>query len=348
MSQTYINYKQKLEFLQSGFHQYLLISLDAGEHIQGNMPTSFVNLTLKLNDLGGGSGTGAWGINRLADFINETYDNVLFTPASNFEEIYEYEYYKGIYYIRAKPFEMEIAMHILPKTLRAANKILMFKDSTANLENQSIANYNTREDKIESRFKTIDLTNNEEEDRPVSAKPYPKFHKFGDGNVKKIYKKHNGTTWTKENYEDSYAEYSFDISKWAKNLMNIQINAGYQYNDSSAMLETADNPYALHYTGIKDNTNNQIEDRAVLMDANYDNISSKTNNIQQMEYHVEENEKKLRFPTSLNQDGFKSGFDNSHTNDFKVFHKTIKYFNDILYTEEDGQFVIGEWDDPSI
>jgi len=85
-----------------------------------------------------------------------------------------------------------------------------------------------------------------------------------------------------------------------------------------------------------------------LMDANYDNVSGKTNNIQQMEYYTSNNNKDIRFPLSLNQKSFKAGFNNQHTNANKIFHKTIKYFNDILYTEEDGQFVIGEWKDPSV
>lgn len=349
MSQTYINDKQKLEFLRSGFHQYLLINLNDNDNIQGNMPTNYVNLTLRLEDLGGGSGSSAWGINKRANFINSTYDNVLFTPASNFEEFYRYEYYKGVYYIKAKPFEMTIAMHILPKTIKAADKVLMFKDSTADYTKRAVSNYNMNTSRIHMCFRSIDLNNNNApENRPISAKPYPKFHKFGTGDVKKIYQKHRGATWEKEDYRDSYAEYIFDISSWAKKMSNVQINAGYQYNNSSAIASTSNNPYAVHYMGIKDTTNTQIEDRAALMDANYDNVADKTNNIQQMEFYLDGSNKKLRFPTSLEQDAFKSGFDNNHINTQKVFHKTMKYFNDILYTEEDGQFIIGEWDDPSI
>lgn len=347
MSQTFLNYRQKLEFLQSGFHQYFLIHLDTQDQIQGNMPTSVVNITLKLEDIGGGSGSSAWGINKRLNFINETYDNVLFTPESNFEAIYEYEYYKGVYYIKAKPFEETIVMHLLPKETRASDKILKLKDSDAAFT-RVVKNYNASANKIYMCFKSIDVANNNQtENRPITAKPYPKFHKFGSGDVKKFYQKHNGNNWTKEDYQDSYAEYIFDISSWAKNLMNIQINAGYSYNNSSPINDTTNNPYAIHYTGIKDITNTQIEDRAVLMDANYDNVSSKTNNIQQMEFYQSGSTKQLRFPTQLQQDAFKEGFNNSHTNGSK-FHKTIKYFNDILYTEENGQYVIGDWDDPSI
>lgn len=348
MSQTYLNYNQKLEFLTSGFHQYLLIHLDTGNNIQGNIPTSFVNVTLKLEDLGGGNGSSAWGINKRKDFINSTYDNVLFTPASNFENIYQYEFYKDVYYIRAKPFEDVIAMHILPKNLKAADKILKFKDADG-IQERTQVNYNMSKNTIYMRFKSIDLNNNNiTENRPISAKPYPKFHKFGTGDIKKLYQKHRDAEWTAENYINSYGEYQFNISSWAKRLMNVQINAGYAYNDSSPIASTTNNPYAIHYTGIKDKTNNQVEDRAVLMDANYDNIANKTNNIQQMEFYRSGSSKELRFPTSLEQDAFTEGFDNPHTNSTKTFHKTIKYFNDILYTEEDGQFVIGEWDDPSI
>lgn len=347
MSQTYLNENQKLEFLISGFHQYLIINLDTGGNIQGNMPTSFVNLTLRLEDIGGGSGTSAWGINKIAKYINETYDNILFTPASDFEKIYEYEYYKGVYYIKAKPFEETIVMHILPKGLRVTGKVLMFKDSTAVYNNISKSDYIAEPKRPESYFESIDLANNEaKEKRPITAKPYPKFHKFGSGNVKKIYKKHNGASWTGETYRDSFCEYQFDISKWAKNLPNVQINSGYSYNNSSAISSTSNDPYSIHYTGIKDNTNNQVEDRAVLIDANYDNVHNKTNNITQMEYYVESNNKKLRFPTSLLT--FGSGFNNNHVSSSKIFHKTIKYFNDILYTEEDGSYIISEWDDPSI
>ena len=347
MSQTYINYGQKLEFLTSGFHQYLLIHLDTQNHIQGNMPTSFVNITLRLEDIGGGDGSSAWGINKIKNYISDSYDNVLFTPESDFESIYQYEYYKGVYYIRAKPFEETIVMHILPKTLKASDKILLIKDSDVTFE-QINAEYNMDTDQLSTHFKSFDLETNEFEDRPSSAKPYPKFHKFGTGDTKKIYQKHTGNNWTKETYKNSYAEYSLDISNKVKNLMNVQINSGYSYNDSSAIQDTSDNPYAIHYTGIKDNTNEQAEDRAVLMDANYDNVSGKTNNIQQMEYYTSNNNKDIRFPLSLNQKSFKAGFNNQHTNANKIFHKTIKYFNDILYTEEDGQFVIGEWKDPSV
>lgn len=348
MSQTYLNYKQKLEFLTSGFHQYLLIHLDTGNHIQGNMPTGIVNVTLKLEDIGGGSGASAWGINKRQNFINDTYDNVLFTPASDFETIYQYEYYKGVYYIKAKPFELDIAMHILPKGLRAADKVLKLKDSDKTYQ-KVYSKYNISSDILEACFQSIDLNNNNTpENRPISAKPYPKFHKFGTGDVKKLYQKHRGAEWVASNYSNSYAEYDFDISSWAKNLMNIQINVGYKYNNSSPIASTSNNPYAIHYTGIKDKTNNQIEDRAVLMDANYDNITDKTNNIQQMEFYLSGSSKKIRFPLSLEQDSFTEGFNNPHTNTSKTFHKTVKYFNDILYTEEDGEFIIGEWDDPSI
>lgn len=348
MSQTYLNYKQKLEFLTSGFHQYFLIHLDTGNYINGNMPTGVVNITLKLKDIGGGSGASAWGINKRKNFINNTYDNVLFTPASDFETIYQYEYYKGVYYIKAKPFEMDIVMHILPKNLKAADKVLKLKDEDKTYKRRYV-NYNISKDMLYTRFKTIDLNNNEtSENRPISAKPYPKFHKFESEDIRKLYQKHRNAEWVAEDYVDSYAEYYFDISSWAKNLMNVQINVGYYYNNSSPIASTSNDPYAIHYTGIQDKTNRQIEDRAVLMDANYDNIATKTNNIQQMEFYLNGSSKKLRFPTSLEQDAFTEGFDNPHTNSSKAFHKTIKYFNDILYTEEDGQFVIGEWDDPSI
>ena len=154
------------------------------------MPTSVVNITLKLEDIGGGSGSSAWGINKRLNFINETYDNVLFTPESNFEKIYEYEYYKGIYYIKAKPFEETIVMHLLPKeTLYASDKILKLKDSDAAFT-RALKNYNASAKKIHMCFKSIDVANdNQTENRPITAKPYPKFHKFlGLGMLKNFIK----------------------------------------------------------------------------------------------------------------------------------------------------------------
>lgn len=344
MQERFLNINEKIEFMDSGFHQSFIIKLNA----EMESINETVNITLRLDEIGGTDNGHSWGLNKRIEYINEHYDNILFTPSNDFYTIYPYEFYKGIFYIKAKPFSSEIVLHILPKHCRASDKVLMFKDSDIDPKKHFIKTddyYNRHTGNIINLYyQSIDLTNNTKQDRPSYAKPYPEFHKFGQGDYYKLYQKHNENNWITEDYptvNKPFGEYEFDISSWAKNMQNIQINAGYQYNESSPT-------NAIHYTGIKDNTNTAIEDRAVLIDSNYDKITSKTNNIQQMEYYLDNGNKKIRFPeSSINQKSFKSGFNNSHTPN-KTFHKKIKYFNDFLYIEENNQYVLGEWKDPSI
>ena len=69
-----------------------------------------------------------------------------------------------------------------------------------------------------------------------------------------------------------------------------------------------------------------------------------TNNIKAQELYEQE----LIWPTSATAypDAL-NGFDNFHSID-TIYHKTIKYFNDDIYIEEDNNYLNADWDETII
>ena len=144
---------------------------------------------------------------------------------------------------------------------------------------------------------------------------------------------------------DSNGIYKFDIKEKAKNLDKIQLNFGYSYNDTNPTDEIN------HYTGILDESNElgePIEEftefNASLIDANYDNISDFTNVIKALDLMHGE----ISWPTETDPyPDNETGFDNPHEIE-KIYHKTIKYFNDDIYIEENNKFITADWDESLI
>lgn len=243
------------------------------------------------------------------NFFNDEFNNVVFTAFDDYDSIYKYEFYKNRFFIKLKPFSKIIRMHFVPKKYDASNaktddNILFFKD-----QNQTI------------NSKNFSCT--------------AEYTRRND-NTKKINSRYEKTT-----EKPSNAFYKFDIKKYTKNINNLQINLGYSYNNSNPNSNPLKN---WHLTGILDESdetgkrisqNDFSEFNSSLVDVNSDTRLDKTNKIVQSK--IKNNE--------IDWDDFyihNGGFNHKHTINAN-YHKTLKYFNDDLYIEENGQYHIVNW-----
>lgn len=244
-------------------------------------------------------------ISTLYPYFNSEMTNIVFTPRDDITKIYRYEIYKGVIFLRLYPFSQNIRMHILPKGYDCSDKVLIFKDSMIDENNikksDDYIHYSDRNN-INSYYQINNIIR-DRTDPDISNEQY-------DIN----------------RWENTFCEFYYDISKSTKNFDNLQISAGYRYNESAPF-------YSIHYTGIRDNTNVAIEDRCTLIDSNYDKIEEKSNNI--VQYKYDEN-KQLYLPKvdKLLRGSYEEDIDHV-TNIQKTHHKNIKYINDSLYSEED-------------
>lgn len=257
-------------------------------------------------------------ITELAPYFNSDMTNIVFTSQNNYNVTYKFEVYKDVIYVRLKPFSQNIRMHILPKSYDCSDTILFFKDNMITEENIKITNdyHHYPERSYINSYYHINGIDRDRDDISIENRNY------------------NFNDWIK-----TFCEFSYDITESTKFLNNIQICCGYKYNKSTPY-------YSIHYTGIKDNTNIAIEDRCTLIDANYDDIQEKPNNITQ--YHYDSN--KVLYIPKANRDIRAEYGDLKHTlpaNIGKLYRKTIKYINDNLYSEEDKKFAIADWKDLS-
>lgn len=257
-------------------------------------------------------------ISVLYPYFNNEMTNIVFTPQNDPKTIYRYEFYKGVFYIQLKPFSQYIRMHILPKAYNCSNVVLLFRDNEMTYENIEKTDdyYHYDKDSIINAYYLID-NNGEEEIR--------------DRNNPDISEEqYNKNDWTR-----TFCDFSYDISKSTKSINNLQICAGYRYNKSSPF-------YSLHYTGVRDKTNIAVEDRCTLIDANYDKLENISNNITQYNFNEE-----FYIPNPpVISSSYPENIDHT-TKIGKKYHKTLKYINDLLYSEEEKKYTIAEWVDIS-
>ena len=254
---------------------------------------------------------------KISPYLNYDVTNVVFTPKNDYDTIYDYEVYKKVFYVKMQPFSKEVRMHIFPKQYDCSGSVLIFRDNMLNLRTLSLSqNYKHYPERgnINSYFQFNNTDRNR--DNPDISDDSWSFNKWG---------------------RDTFADFSYDISQNTKSFNNLLICAGYRYNQSTPF-------FSVHYTGVKDKTNTEIEDRCTVIDANYDEISSKTNNITQFKYN-QQNE--LIFPKDDMTKDVKYGDIEHLDNIGKLYHKKVKYINDLLYSEENKKYGTKEWVDLS-
>lgn len=245
-----LNEQGKEEFLRENFHPYFDITLSA--NIEEKKVEQFVNYVLPISEI-----DKQYSITEdMRVFFNDDFNNVIFTSTDE-QHIYQYECYQNVYFIRLKPFEKTIRMHILPKRYDASNaktetSLLFFKDNKQSIDDNNFS--------CTPEYKRLSNKNN----------------------INLHYKKNLQMT--------SHGIYKFDIKEQAKNFRNLQINMGYSYNNSNPT-----NPMKLkHYTGILDESdedgirieNNEdfTEFNQSLMDVNCDNSIPKEPELSDEEY----------------------------------------------------------------
>lgn len=295
----FLNDEGKKEFLKSKFHRYFDISINIGGANTNIFSEQFVNFVLLKETVRNYCNTIDIDLDTL---LNEESNNIIFTPKES-DEIYHYEFYKNVYFIRLKPFSKNIRMHIIPKKYNASdtktNPILFFKDAKQTINDSN-------------------FSKTEEYERRDSS------------NINLYYKE--------DTEKISNGFYKFDIKDKTKGMTNLQINLGYSYNDTNP---TNKIKHMTGIIDESDENGNRItpeeftEYNITLIDINADNRLDHTNKIVQP--NITSNE--IDWDDLLEYQG---GFDNSHPIE-TVFHKTLKYFNDDLYIEEGGQYHMVEW-----
>ena len=261
----------------------------------------------------------------LSPFLNSDFNNVVFTPADNYDIIYPYEVYKGVFYLRTNPYSQNIRMHVFPRNYDCSDTILFLKDDMVSKQTVTKSNnYKIYSDK--NNINAYYQENGADRDRNnITEKDYYR------------------TDWGLDE-TNTFVEFSYDISEDTKSFNNLEICAGYRYNQTSPF-------YAVHYTGVKDNTNKHADDRATLLDTNVDKIGSKSNAVTQMSYKTNGTPDISDDTTYIRHDPMdnirKYVGDINHVNDIRlVHHKKIKYINDMIYIEEDGVSETCEWTNP--
>lgn len=316
-------------------------------------------------------------ISILSPYFNADMTNIVFTPQSNYNVLYKYEIYNGVIYVKLNPFSLNIRMHVLPKAYDCSDTVLFFKDSMLAREDKNLSlsidkNVVQKGDSIQLEGKILDNTGKPIAGRQIkfyaetglqsgnkvsiaenSMDITDDYHHYFDKDYINAYYHINDIDRDRDNpsiaseryninkWKKTYCDFSYDISKDTKTFNNIQICAGYRYNKTTPY-------YSIHYTGIRDNTNIAIEDRCTLIDANYDKIETIANNITQ--YHYDSN-KVLYIPKSTRdiKGTYQTNINHINADSIgKLHRKTIKYINDIMYSEENKDHAIGTWVDLSL
>ncbi len=351
-----------------------------------NLDGQFLNATIPLEEICGED----YGIGGFLKYFNEDRSNIVVTKANDFNTLYKCESYKNTLFIKIDPISVNsdnkitLSLHLLPKRYDGTDEILLFKDEYNFLNQKSLwlkdnitdrfyakhRNYKTDSngeyilDNFQEKIPTniinahfqSGLNGQDRHDRDkINNSAYPEFDKFDT--VKAFYQDYTqNNQWIKETWttpwdgpQEMFAEFYCDMSHYTNQMINIQIDTCYTYNKSSPT-------NAVHYLGFKDKTNNDIADRCALIDANLDKIinnKTTTNYISQLEYIDEQ----VHFPISLDVVQQDNSYTHSHTTNIgRKHYKTIKYFNDRLYSEEksieDNEviqqgYTIGDWIDLS-
>lgn len=265
-------------------------------------------------------------ISILSPYFREDMKNLVFTSPTNTNILYPYEVYKGVIYLKLYPYSSTVRMHILPRTYDCSNTgdvlILTDEDIERRVVTQS-ENYKIYEEKdnINAYFQE----NNKDRDRTTITN-----------------RDYNKNNWQEDSIGKSktFADFSYNVSDKTKRLNNLEICTGYRYNNTTPY-------YALHYTGIKDNTG-RPEDRCTLIDANVDRVKTKTHIITQMAFKDDtpENTEDDIIYIKHDPEVYKEVSNFDHIAKIgSLNHKILKYINDILYVEEGRSYAVQEWID---
>lgn len=243
-------------------------------------------------------------LSAIQKYFNEKYNNVIFTPSSDNTIIYNYEFYKKAYFIRLKPYSNKIRMHFVPKKYDASNAYT-----------NPILFFKDNKENIN-------------EDVFIHSDNYMR-------NEEGVNLHHDGQNLD----SSSNGMYKFNIKKYTQNLNTLQINLGYSYIPPTDSVNKI-----WHITGVIDESDengntipqeNFSEFNSTLVDGNCDNNSDSTNKILQSK--IKNN--KIDWNNLHQHNG---GFNNNHNINY-LYHKTLKYFNDDLYIEENGQYHLVNW-----
>lgn len=296
----------KKDFLRDTFHQYFDITVsDVSVPVNSS---DFVNFVLRLSDFNDFH----YDIQSFKSlYLNNNCNNVIFTQKDNSDIIYDYEFYKGSYFIRIRPFSRDIRMHIIPKKYDASNTatdnpILFFKDEDC------VINKNT-------------FSCSEEYIRKTDRNKINLYYQ--------LERKKN----------DASGTYLFDIREFTKNMNSLQINCGYSYNNTNP---TNNIWHLLGILDLSDQDGNPAQSslteyNKTLIDLNADNVLGNTNNAAQVQVVSGEISLDVRDDVA---DGEGNGFSNPHSIN-TIYHKTIKYSNDDIYAEEDDLFYMCNWEE---
>lgn len=68
-------------------------------------------------------------------YINEEFNNLVFTNQDDYDVIHQFEAYKGMIYLKLYPYNKNIRLHILPRSYTGDSPLLLFKDEIITNDN---------------------------------------------------------------------------------------------------------------------------------------------------------------------------------------------------------------------
>lgn len=301
----------------------------------------FVNITIPLEKICDKNNT--YGLGALYNFFNKDFNNILITNIDDYSIIHKCEVYQDVLFIRLQSYVDTIALHILPKIYDTSDDLLLVRDVMNGWSEEHTDNYYNRhyKDGVNLYFQMKYNNSGIITDRLDLYKPYDEFSSLIDSETMSYALTQDGV-WESEPYQKTYGEYFYDIRPY--NLRNVQINVGYKYNTSSSA-------NTVHYTGTKDITNEDYNDRRTLIDCNLDNFTLNDHKISNAIHKLQYKDNNIVFPEHISvlmNIGFinKTGLHSQNIG--KLYHKTIKYYNDSMYSEEfDGEatkYMFSEYD----
>lgn len=241
-------------------------------------------------------------------YINNEFNNFVFTNQDDYDIIHSFETYKGMIYLKLYPYNSHIRLHILPKSYDGSSSLLLFKDKMVTKENiikkqncfvkttPPINVNNSKTNSIyEMEYNISKMTQGFTSLQINMGYSYP-------STTTKVFHITGIKDETSEPLESRFAFLDANYDKHADTSNNI--TQPYNPNNSQQIHFPYLKPSPGYLNSVKSDNNVNIDHVNKTITINNETVP-------------------------------------------KTFHKTIKYINDDIYMYEEGKYLEKEWGEPN-